>query len=198
MTTTIASPASDSTLDSERRRAFAEATAPHMTRLLRLGMRLTREPNEAADLVQESLCRAWAKWASFEQGGNVGAYLSRILYNTFVSRHRHKQVVHAAAARFDLTDHLFDRHRVDEADMPEGTWHHHLLSDEVVTALDGLPPHYRCVVELVDLQGISYKEAAAELEVPLGTVMSRLHRARRQMRGALVDYAHSHGYATAA
>lgn len=173
---------------------FTALVAPHMPRLFRLGMRLTRQPSEAHDLVQEALCRAWSNWARFEQGGSVGAYLARIVVNTFISRHRHARVVSAAAARSDLVDHLFDRRRMQEAHAPEGSWHAGLLSDEVLGALQALPDHYREVVELVDLQGHAYKEAAESLAIPLGTVMSRLHRARRLMRDRLSSYAQSMGY----
>jgi RNA polymerase sigma-70 factor (ECF subfamily) len=157
---------------------FTALVAPHMPRLFRLGMRLTRQPSEADDLVQEALCRAWANWSRFEQGGSVGAYLARIVVNTFISRHRHSRVVTAAATRSDLLDHLFDRGRMQEAHAPEGSWTASLLSDE----------------ELVDLQGNAYKEAAQTLDIPLGTVMSRLHRARRLMRDRLSQYASSLGY----
>jgi RNA polymerase sigma-70 factor (ECF subfamily) len=176
---------------------FTALTTPHLPRLHRLGMRLTRQPSDAADLVQEALCRAWANWSKFEEGGSVGAYLARIVTNTFISRHRHARVVHAAAARTDLVDHLFDRNRMHEASAPERSWHEDLLSDEVVAALDELPRHYREVVDLVDLRGLAYKEASAELEIPLGTVMSRLHRARKIMKEALTGYAERFGYAGA-
>ncbi len=176
---------------------FTALVAPHMPRLFRLGMRLTRQPSEASDLVQEALCRAWANWARFEQGGSVGAYLARIVVNTFISRHRHARVVTAAATRSDLLDHLFDRGRMQEAHAPEGSWTASLLSDEVYEALDALPNHYREVVELVDLQGNAYKEAAETLDIPLGTVMSRLHRARRLMRDRLSQYASTLGYCDA-
>ncbi len=173
--------------------AFTALATPHMPRLHRLGMRLTRQPSESADLVQESLCRAWASWSRFEQDSSLGAYLARILYNTFVSRHRHAQVVSTTAARSDIADHLYDQGRLSSAADPERSWHHEELSDEVCQALDGLPSHYREVVDLVDLGGMPYKDAAAELGIPLGTVMSRLHRARRQMRGRLADYARDFG-----
>jgi RNA polymerase sigma-70 factor, ECF subfamily len=86
---------------------------------------------------------------------------------------------------------------VEEAFAPEGAWHQPHLSDEVWAALQTLPEHYRRVVELVDLGGLPYKDAADLLEVPLGTVMSRLHRARRHMRSCLADYAQEHGYTAA-
>lgn len=176
---------------------FTQLTTPHLQRLHRLGLRLTHQPSDAADLVQEALCRAWANWSRFERGGSIGAYLARIVTNTFISRHRHARVVHAASARCDLVEHLFDRGRMQEATTPEGTWHAELLSDEIVGALDRLPAHYRVVVELVDLQGLAYKEAADQLDIPLGTVMSRLHRARKIMREALTGFAQDYGYGDA-
>ncbi|MCR9161827.1 MAG: sigma-70 family RNA polymerase sigma factor [Nannocystaceae bacterium] len=177
---------------------FSDLALPHVPRLYRLGLRLTHQPSESSDLVQEALTRAWANWSSFDRGGSLGAYLSRILYNTFVSRHRHQRVVQTTAARADIAGHLFDRRRMEEADAPEATWHRDDLSDEVVAALEALPQHYREVVERVDLAGLAYKDAAAELGIPLGTVMSRLHRARKLMRGSLTEYAAGFGFAAAA
>ncbi len=172
---------------------FTALTTPHLPRLFRLGMKLTRQPSDSADLVQEALTRAWTHWSRFDRTGSLGAYLSRIVVNTFISRHRHAQVVRAAAERSDLLDHLFDAGRLDEADAPEQSWHRRDLSDEVLQALESLPRHYRVVVELVGLGGMPDKEAVDELGIPLGTVMSRLHRARRLMRPALRDHAAAYG-----
>jgi RNA polymerase sigma-70 factor (ECF subfamily) len=172
---------------------FVALTNPHLPRLFRIGMRLTHQPSESQDLVQEALTKAWANWHRFEQSGSLGAWLSRILINTFISRHRHQKVVETTAARPDLLGHLYDSARLEEADAPEGAWHSQHFSDEVLTALASLPPHYRQVVELVDVQGMPYKEAADEIGCPLGTVMSRLHRARKLLREQLADYATGYG-----
>jgi len=172
---------------------FMSLTTPHVPRLLRIGMRLTREPSESDDLVQEALTRAWASWARFDKGASLGAWLSRILVNTFISRYRHQKVVRTTAARTDLVEHLFDPRRLREAHEPERSWHQSGLSNEVRVALEELPQHYRRVVELVDLDGLPYREAADRLGVPVGTVMSRLHRARRLLRGRLRDYARDMG-----
>lgn len=176
---------------------FTTATAPHAARLYRLGLRLTRQPSDAADLVQEAMCRAWASWSRFESGGSVGAYLSRILVNTFISRHRHMRVVQTVEARTDLLGHMFDGARLSAAEDPQQTLHANDLSDEVVAALRALPSHYRTVVDLVDVGGMPYKDAAQRLGIPLGTVMSRLHRARRIMRERLGAYARDFGYGDA-
>jgi len=156
-------------------------------------MRLTHQPSESQDLVQEALTKAWASWERFNRTGSLGAWLSRILINTFISRHRHQKVVDTTAARSDIAEHLYDRQRLFEARNPESHWHAQGLSDEVLRALASLPRHYREVVEMVDIQGLAYREAADNLQVPLGTVMSRLHRARRQLRVALADYARHYG-----
>lgn len=176
---------------------FLNQTTPHMQRLLRVGVRLTRQPSEAQDLVQEALTKAWANWHRFQAGGNLGAWLARILVNTFISRHRHQRVVDVTAARSDLLDHLFDGGRLEQAHRPEQSWHEQELSDEVVKALATLPSHYREVVELVDIAGLPYRDAADQMGCPLGTVMSRLHRARRLLRDQLCDYARSYGLSAA-
>ena len=109
-------------------------------------------------------------------------------------------IVDATAARPDLLGHLYDPHRLEEAAMPEGSWHSRHFSDEVLDALAQLPEHYRQVIELVDIHGLPYKDAAEEIGCPLGTVMSRLHRARKLLREQLADYATHYGlgYAAAA
>ncbi len=177
---------------------FAALTTPHVPRLYRLGLRLTQQPSDAADLVQEALCKAWASWSKFDRSGNAVAYVSRILVNAFISRHRHSRVVLAVQSRCDLIPHLFDENAVAASESPEHAWHAPQLSDEVLAALEILPPHYRCVVELVDLGGMPYRDAADQLDVPLGTVMSRLHRARKIMRTYLTGFARDHGVGVAA
>ncbi len=172
---------------------FESLTSPHLPRLFRIGMRLTHQPSESQDLVQEALTKAWASWARFNRSGSLGAWLSRILINTFISRHRHQKVVDTTAARSDIAEHLYDRGRLYEARNPESHWHAQGMSDEVLRALASLPRHYSEVVELVDVQGLAYREAAEKLEIPLGTVMSRLHRARRQLRSELAEYARHYG-----
>ena len=179
-------------------RDFADLTARHIPRLFRIGMRLTHQPAEANDLVQEALMRAWANWDNFSNEGKLGAWLSRILVNTFISRHRHQKVVDATAARCDIQRHLFDPRRLEAAARPERDWQSQGFSDEVRDALASLSPRYRQVVVLVDIQGLAYQEAADQLGCPVGTVMSRLHRARRQLRTGLREYAQEYGLGMAA
>lgn len=177
---------------------FLALITPHLPRLTSVGLRLTRQRSEAQDLVQEALTKAWANWSRYQPGGNLGAWLSRILVNTFISRHRHQRVVDVTASRSDIAEHLFDAARLDACSAPEAAWHAEGLSDEVAAALATLPDHYRDVVELVDLHGLAYREASEQLGCPLGTVMSRLHRARRLLRDQLSDYAQQQGLHPAA
>ncbi|MBK8264283.1 MAG: sigma-70 family RNA polymerase sigma factor [Nannocystis sp.] len=177
---------------------FMSLTQPHLRDLTRTGMRLTRQPAECNDLVQETLLKAWSKRDRFDPRGNLGAWLSRILINTFISNYRHQRVVAAAAARSDLVEHLFDRQRLADADDPAECWHRSELADEVLQALRALPPAFREIVELIDLHGLAYRDAADRLGIPVGTVMSRLHRARRLLRDQLRLYAREHGLGLAA
>ena len=179
-------------------RDFSKLTTPHIPRLFRIGMRLSHQPAEANDLVQEALMRAWTNWDKFSGEGKLGAWLSRILVNTFISRHRHQKVVDATAARCDIQRHLFDPGRLEAAARPERSWQSQGFSDEVRSALASLSPRYRQVVLLVDLKGLAYQEAADEVGCPVGTVMSRLHRARRQLRDGLREYALEYGLGMAA
>jgi RNA polymerase sigma-70 factor (ECF subfamily) len=180
--------------DANRAREFTGMIHPHLPRLHHLGLKLTRDTAEAEELVQETLTRAWTHWSRFDASGNLGAWLARIAFNTFVSGQRHAKVVQRTAARPDVPALLHDRGRMDAAAAPETAWFQHELSDEVQAALDQLPLHYRRVVELVDLRGVPYREAAAHLEVPVGTVMSRLHRARRLLRHQLEGFAREFGF----
>lgn len=174
---------------------FTRLTSPHLPRLHRLGMRLTRQESDSADLVQEALTRAWANWARFQRGGSLGAWLSRILMNTFISRVRHDTVVRRTGHRYELAGHIFDPGRLRAAASPETAWQWESLPDEVVEALASLPEAYRDAVRAVDLEGLDYRGAAERLEIPVGTVMSRLHRGRRRLRAVLSDYAATRGFA---
>jgi RNA polymerase sigma-70 factor (ECF subfamily) len=169
---------------------FATACLPHQAELYGVAMRICRDPDTAKDLVQETLLRAMVAWSSFEPGSNLRAWLFRILTNSFINgyrkRRRHQRFAverpgDALAALYgkdqDCTDDLDETVFADE------------LSDEVQGALAKLGDDYRDVVERADLRGQKYKDIADELEVPIGTVMSRLFRARRVLEVELATYA---------
>src|SRR5690348_14341158 len=159
---------------------FAASCIPHQAELYGVAMRICRDPDTAKDLVQETLMRAMVAWASFEPGSNVRAWLFRILTNAFINgyrkRRRHQRF--AVERPIDAMIALYGRDH-DHRDDLEAEVLADQLCDEVTAALGQLGREYREVVERADLRGEKYKEIAVALRLPVGTVMSRLFRARR-------------------
>ncbi|MAQ17680.1 MAG: RNA polymerase subunit sigma-24 [Sandaracinus sp.] len=175
------------------RRQFERTLAPHLDELYGAAMRLTRSPADADDVLQEAMARAWAFWERYEEGTNVRAWMHRILFNTFVNGYRRKK-----REREILT-------QVHRERVPEPFWSHpepgvitDQLGDEVQEALASIPDTFRQAIELVDIGGASYRDAADTLGCPVGTIMSRLHRGRRLLGAQLRDYAIEEGYLAAA
>ncbi|NVB80454.1 MAG: sigma-70 family RNA polymerase sigma factor [Kofleriaceae bacterium] len=169
---------------------FATACLPHQAELYGVAMRICRDPDTAKDLVQETLLRAMVAWSSFEPGSNLRAWLFRILTNSFINgyrkRRRHQRF--AAERPGDALAALYGKDQ-DHTDDLDEVLHADELGDEVQAALAKLGSDYRDVVERADLRGQKYKDIADELEVPIGTVMSRLFRARRVLEVELATYA---------
>jgi RNA polymerase sigma-70 factor (ECF subfamily) len=155
-----------------------------------VALRLTRSPDDAKDLVQETLIRAMCAWTRFEPGSNVRAWLLRILTNTFIhgyrKRRRHQRF--ATECPGDARNALYGTTDDNTGDLEDAIVEHE-LGDEVSGALDKLSADYREVVERADLRGEKYKDIADATGVPIGTVMSRLFRARRQLEADLETYA---------
>lgn len=170
--------------------SFEAECLPHRNELYAVALRMTRVPADAHDLVQETLLRAYSAWAGFEAGSNCRAWLFRILTNSYINIYR-KCYRHRRITRARPDDTLTAAHPGDgvHARSPEDTILQGSFGDEVTRALDMLGDDYRTVVEMADLQGICYREIAAALGVPIGTVMSRLFRARRQLEEELTDFA---------
>jgi RNA polymerase sigma-70 factor (ECF subfamily) len=170
--------------------AFAAACIPHQAEMYGVAMRICRDPDTAKDLVQETLLRAMVAWDSFEPGSNLRAWLFRILTNAFINgyrkRRRHQRF--STERPGDALCALYGRDQ-DHTDDLEDELYGNQLSDEVQGALGQLGPDYRDVVERADLKGEKYKDIADALHVPIGTVMSRLFRARRVLEGELAGYA---------
>lgn len=169
--------------------SFDAAVARHAPALREAARRLTGSLDEADDLVQEAVLRAWTFWDRFEPGSNARAWLHRILVNTFINAYRKQRrerelfrLAGEEARREAMTSSVVRSAQRDG------------LGDEVGAALASLPSEFRTVVELVDLGDLSYREVASELGCPIGTVMSRLHRARKQLHEMLSDYAFLEGY----
>jgi RNA polymerase sigma-70 factor (ECF subfamily) len=171
-------------------RAFELACLPHQAELFGVAMRICRDPDTAKDLVQETLLRAMCAWASFQPGSNLRAWLFRILTNSFINgyRKRRRHQKFATERPGDALAALYGRDQDSTGDLEDELYGEELC-DEVKIALGRLGPEYRDVVERADLRGEKYKDIADALAVPIGTVMSRLFRARRVLEGELAGFA---------
>ncbi len=173
---------------------FADQAVPLMDAIYAAALRLTRNPADAEDLVQETYLKAYRGFAGFEQGTNLRAWLYRILTNTFINTYRSKKR-RPDETDFDEVEDLYLYRRLGglEAATVGRSAEDELLDwfseAEVKEALEALPEQFRMAVLLADVEGFSYKEIAEILDVPIGTVMSRLHRGRKAMQRALYDFA---------
>ncbi len=177
--------------DSDARSRFAEEAISYLDTLYRGALRLTRDPAQAEDLVQDTYVRALRYQGSYQVGTNMKAWLFAIMRNLFWDRFkggRPDDVSLDGDGDFALYDTIKDPSAMPEAEVLD-----RIAADEVVRAVEKLPELHREVVLLVDVEGFSYKDAAEVMGVPIGTVMSRLHRARRQLQRSLSDYAQESG-----
>ncbi|MDX2091501.1 MAG: sigma-70 family RNA polymerase sigma factor [Kofleriaceae bacterium] len=182
----------------EKRAEFERQALVHTEALYGAAYRLTRNPRDAEDLVQDALVRAYRFWDSFEQDSNCKAWLLRIVTNTFINEYQRKkrsrEVLDAASAEQDTTDGVLIHADANDRQTPERALLDRSVSDDVQRALDALPDDFRTAVVLCDVQGLSYKEIAEIMETPVGTVMSRLFRGRKLLSAALRDFAMQQGY----
>jgi RNA polymerase sigma-70 factor (ECF subfamily) len=177
---------------------FAAEALEYMPALYSAALRMTRNPADAEDLVQETYLRAYRGYAGFEPGTNLRAWLYRILTNTYINSYRAKQRRPDERQLDDVEDlYLYRRLGAVEEAMAARSAEEELMDlftdEEVKAALDSLPEQFRIAVYLADVEGFSYKEIADILDVPIGTVMSRLHRGRKAMQRELYEYAMNRG-----
>ena len=176
----------------ERRRQFEAEALPHLDAVFRYAHALTGDPVRAEDLTQETMLKALRAWHQFERGSNARAWLLTIVRNTFINDYRRRQhqgdTVDLAAIE---PYHVFQE--VQDVD-PEGRFFASIIDDEVVRAIRALPEDFREVVLLSDVEGLPYAEIAKLLNVPIGTVKSRLFRARHALQQRLYHYAVEMGY----
>jgi RNA polymerase sigma-70 factor (ECF subfamily) len=174
---------------------FERTAIVHIDSLYGTAMRMTRDPRDAEDLVQDTMLAAYRFFDRFEPGTNCKAWLFKILTNTFINKYRKRvreRAVHEVIDQDEMPSLMSEDVAVASRD-PEGTFIANLLSDDVRKALDEIPYDYRMAVVLCDLEEFSYKEIADIVDCPIGTVMSRLHRGRRLLQKSLRSYAEKEG-----
>lgn len=178
--------------DAEKRASFEREALVHLDSLYRVALRLTGNPAEADDLVQETMLKAYRAWHQFERGTNAKGWLLTILRHAFINEYR-RRTRHPETVDIDAIEPFSVFQEVQDED-PQGTFFDRIVDDEVLRAIDTLPEQFRETVVLSDVEGMSYEEIARVLEVPVGTVKSRLFRARRMLQQKLYGYAVGMGY----
>jgi RNA polymerase sigma-70 factor (ECF subfamily) len=185
--TTVAPPARRQ--DDER---YERDVMPLVDPLYASAVRMTRNPTDAEDLVQETLAKAYVNFHQFQEGTNLKAWMHRILTNNFINTYRKKQREPQRAATEEIEDWQLARAESHTSTGLRSAEHEaldRLPDSDVVRALRALAPEFRTAVYLADIEGYPYKDIAAMMGTPIGTVMSRLHRGRRHLREQLQEHA---------
>ncbi|MEX0593151.1 MAG: sigma-70 family RNA polymerase sigma factor [Balneolaceae bacterium] len=183
------------TEDRKKQDAFNEEMIPHLDALYNFALRLTTDPVDAEDLVQDTIVKAYRFFSSYEKGTNAKAWLFRILKNSYINHYR-KQSKQPQQVDYDEVSSFYESiraARTDTSDL-EDKMYRDLLDDDINGALEDLPEDFRTVVLLCDMEGFTYEEIANMLDVPIGTIRSRLHRGRNLLKAQLMDYARKRGY----
>ena len=174
---------------------FESEALPHLSALYGAALRMTRDPKDAEDLVQEALLRAYRFFDTFEAGTNCKAWLFRILTNVFCNQYREREREHVVMTEAESSAANLEQFLsgAGEGRDSETALLGRMVSADVEKALAAVPPDFRLAVVLADLEDFSYKEIAEIMDCPAGTVMSRLYRGRKILQGLLYDYAVEQG-----
>ncbi len=181
----------------KKHKEFNTEAVPHMDILYNYALYMTGNSDDAQDLVQETYMKAFRFWDKYEKGTNIRAWLFRIMKNSYINRYR-KETKEPEKVDYEEISNFYNLirdHQVDKNDLQEKIFRS-LLDDEVARAIETLPEDFRTVIILADIEGMSYDEIAEFIDCPVGTIRSRLHRARKMLKVKLYDYAKKIGYVT--
>jgi RNA polymerase sigma-70 factor (ECF subfamily) len=176
----------------EKRASFEREALVHLDALYRVAMRLSGNAADADDLVQETMLKAYRAWDQYEKGTNAKGWLLTILRHAFINEYR-RRTRHPENVDLDTIEPFAAFGGIQDED-PQGAFFDRIVDDEVLREIDKLPEAFRETLVLSDVEGMSYQEIAKILEIPVGTVKSRLFRARKVLQARLYDYAVSMGY----
>lgn len=179
----------------KKQQEFNDEVIPHLDSLYNFGLRLTTDPSDAEDLVQDTIVKAFRFFDSYEKGTNAKAWLFRILKNSFINNYR-KNLKKPQEVDYDEVSSYYENIRAERTDTSdlEHLIFRDLMDDNFSKALSKLPEDFRTVVLLCDVDGFTYEEISNMLDVPIGTIRSRLHRGRNLLKTELYEYAKKRGY----
>ncbi|SHG27623.1 RNA polymerase, sigma subunit, ECF family [Fodinibius roseus] len=179
----------------QKQEDFEEEIIPHLDAMYNFALRLTSDPSDAEDLVQDTIVKAFRFFSSYEKGTNAKAWLFRILKNSYINNYR-KKSKKPSQVDYDEVSTFYETIRAERTDTSdlEDKMFRELIDDDISNALDELPEDFRTVVLLCDVEGFTYEEIANMLDVPIGTIRSRLHRGRNLLKAQLMEYAKKRGY----
>ncbi|MCL4547596.1 MAG: sigma-70 family RNA polymerase sigma factor [Bacteroidetes bacterium] len=179
----------------QRYREFEKEAVPHMDAVYNFALRMTGDEDDADDLVQETFLKAFRFFDKFEKGTNCKAWLFRILKNSYINDYR-KQTKEPDKVDYEDVQNFYENIKSDQIEMQhyEQDAFTNLLDDEISSAITDLPEDFRTVIILSDIEGFTYEEIADFVDIPVGTVRSRLHRARKMLYAQLYDYAKDKGF----
>lgn len=179
----------------QRYREFEKEAVPHMDAVYNFALRMTGDEDDADDLVQETFLKAFRFLDKFEKGTNCKAWLFRILKNSYINDYR-KQTKEPDKVDYEDVQNFYENIKSDQVEMRhyEQDAFTNLLDDEISSAITDLPEDFRTVIILSDIEGFTYEEIADFVDIPVGTVRSRLHRARKMLYAQLYDYAKDKGF----